>query len=312
MGAKYDLIEKADMTLQDLKDNGGYLLPKPAAAFIKRAIDEAAILPLANVKTLSTPSEPVETVGFDGRILHMSGERQALPLNLRSKPTTTKVMIDTQEAKAEVRLPDRVVEDNIERGTFKDTVIALMTKQVGVDMEEILLRSDLNSADPDLNKFDGILKQIAVNVVAAQGNTLSSTLLAKAYRLMPPRYARNPKALRYFTSPRACFDYKQTLAGRLTTLGDQFMVNDQPAPFNGSLVFPVPIFPIDLPQNGNKSAVLFTDPQNITVGIWRQVKIELGRDISAGETIIVCTVQFAGKLALVDAAVKIENLGLAV
>ena len=165
------LIQKADLALQDLITDGGYLLPKQAAEFIKRMVKQAKLMPMSTVRPLTRPKIPKKNIVFSCRILRAGGERTALTLAQRAKPTTGKVEMDAQLFKAEVRLSDETVEDNLERGRFVETVREMMAQQVAADMDELALISDTASSDPDLAKFDGLLKQATSHTYDAGGAT---------------------------------------------------------------------------------------------------------------------------------------------
>ena len=305
------LIQKADLALQDLITDGGYLLPKQAAEFIKRMVKQAKLMPMSTVRPLPSPKFPLENIGFAGRILRAGGERTALTLAQRAKPTTGKVEMDAQLFKAEVRLSDETVEDNLERGRFVETVREMMAQQVAADMDELALISDTASSDPDLAKFDGLLKQATSHTYDAGGATLDATVLKAGLRLVPDQYMRDPSMWRYLTSLKGEQDYRHTLSQRGTVMGDRYLIEDVPAKYAGISVEDIPVFPNNLPSGGNKTAVLLTNPkQNVYFGIWRQIKFETDRDISAGEIIIVVTLRYDVKFAIEDSVVKIENVGL--
>ena len=80
--------------------------------------------------------------------------------------------------------------------------------------------------------------------------------------------------------------------------------------YSGVPVQPIPLFPEDLGEFNDQTAVLLGNPKNIHVGIWRKIRVESTRDISEGVLKIVVTVRFDVKLAEVGAMAKAVNVGL--
>ena len=57
--------------------------------------------------------------------------------------------------------------------------------------------------------------------------------------------------------------------------------------------------------------MLLTDPKNINVGIWRQVRLETDKDISEGVVKIVATLRFDFKYVEETAVVKATHVKVA-
>jgi len=298
------LLEKADLALADLQAGGGYLLPAQAQKFIRILIDESVLMQQATVVPMRAPKQLIEKIRFGSRVLRPGAENTALPAAERAKPEFSQVELDAQLFKGEVRLPDEVLEDSIERGQLRQTIMELMGEAVARDMEDILIRGDRTSADPFLAKFDGVLKQAASNIVDAQDRPLGKDVLRDLLKAMPSPYRRNKTTMRFLTSCDAETDYRDSLAERATPLGDRNLEQDMPAVYSGVPVTDVPLFPEDLGPAGNQTNVLFTDPKNINVGIWRQIRIESDRLISEGVLLVVVTIRFDAKYAEETAVAK--------
>ncbi|MFP2956551.1 hypothetical protein HRD49_08190 [Corallococcus exiguus] len=56
--------------------------------------------------------------------------------------------------------------------------------------------------------------------------------------------------------------------------------------------------------------MLLTNPKNIHVGIWRQIRIESARDISEGTLKVVATLRFDAKFAEESGTAKAINVQL--
>src|SRR5512138_389471 len=153
------VLEKADLALADLTSGGGLLQPAQAQKFIRILIDESVILKQGTVVPMKSPKQLIEKVRFGGRILRAGSEAAALPAGDRTKPDLSHVELDAQLFKAEVRLNNEVLEDSIERGQLRQTIMQLMAEAIARDVDEVVIQGERGSADPFLAKLDGILTQ---------------------------------------------------------------------------------------------------------------------------------------------------------
>ncbi|WP_428264783.1 phage major capsid protein [Haliangium sp.] len=304
------LLAKADMALADLTTDGGVLQPEEAKKFIRILIRESVLLKLATVVPMKAPKKLIDRIGFQGRILRAASEGTRLTEDERSRPHTEQEELDAKLFKAEVRLRDEVLEDSIERGALRQTIMQMMGEQISADMDEITVRGDTDSPDGTLAKIDGVLKQATSHVVDAGGATTNRRIFRDMLKSMPSPYLRRRKRMQFLTSVNSEIDYRDLLGERLTAAGDKHNEEDVPAKYSGIPVRDVPNFPEDLGAGGNTTDILLTDPKNIHVGVWRKIRIETDKDISAGELIIVATLRFDVKYEERDAVVKAINVAV--
>ena len=291
------LLEKADLALADLVAGGGYLLPAQAQKFMLLTIKESDFLPLTTVVPMPTPKFSTAGVKMSGRVLRPGHEGAAVADVDRQRPEVSNVELDAQLVKGQVDLNDEVLEDNIERGDFKQTVMTMLAKAVARDMEDIVLNGDRTSPDPSLAIIDGVLTQARSHVVDAAAARLSRDVCDDMLRALPSEFLRNRKALRFFVSHDAELDYRRSLAARETIAGDKFIETDAPVLHSGVPVTPLALLPENLGPSSDQSVVLLCDPKNIQVGIYRQMRIETWRDVEKGVLKIVVTLRFDAKWA---------------
>jgi HK97 family phage major capsid protein len=303
-----EIIQKADLAVADLVSSGGYLQPAQAQKFIQLLIDESTIMKYATVTPMKAPKQLIEGIGFGSRVLRAGTEAVALPVNDRTKPDLTKKELNAQLFRAECRLSYESLEDNIEKGDLKNTIMALLGKAIARDMDEVIINGDINSADLFLKQLNGILKQATTNPFNGLDAVLSATILKGIVKAMPARYLADKKRLAFFTSVDAESDYADSLAGRATALGDQNFQDDVVAKYRGIPVVPCSLFPENIGTSSHCTDVIFTDPKNINVGIWRQIMLETDKDISAGQLIIVATLRFDVKFVEEPGVVKGYNV----
>jgi HK97 family phage major capsid protein len=305
------ILQKADLALADLTAGGGLLQPAQAQKFMRILINEAVILKQATVTPMRSPKQLIEKIRFANRILRSGSEAVAVAAADRAVPNLSKVELDAQLFKAEVRLNNEVLEDSIERGQLRQTIMQLMAEAIARDVDEVIIQGDKTSTDPFLAKLDGILKQSTSHIVDAQGQTANKGVFRDMLKTLPSPFVKNKKLLRFFSSINAEIDYKDSLSERATVGGDKYIEDDVPATYSGVPVLDVPMFPEHLGPGANTTAVLLTDPKNINVGIWRNIRVEVDKIVTDGVLVIVATLRFDVKYAEETAVVKAVNLKVA-
>jgi hypothetical protein len=291
------LLEKADLAIADLTTGGGILKPAQAQRFMRLLVKQATLMPLCTVVPMAAPKQQIQKIKIGQRVLRPGQEATALPVAQRTSAEFSMTELDAKLFKAEVRLNDEVLDDNIERADLRQTILQLMAEAIARDMEELIILGDTTSADPFLATLDGILKQAQSHVVDAGGAPLTQEVFLDLLTTIPSEQLRNKKQMRMLTSVDAELRYRNRLSNRNTVVGDKFLEEDAPVVYSGVPVAPVPLFPENLGALGNETNVLLTDPKNIHVGIWRQIKIESAREISEGVVKTVATLRFDVKYA---------------
>jgi HK97 family phage major capsid protein len=304
------ILEKADLALADLTAGGGILKPAQAQKFMRLLIKESVLMKLATVVPMASPKQQISKIKFGSRILRPGAEATALAVGDRVKPDLSMVELDAKLFKAEVRLSDETLEDSIERGELRQTIMEMMAEAIARDIEEVIVSGDTASGDAFLAVMDGVLKQATSNVVDAAANPISKDLMRDMLKTLPSEHLRDKKAMRFLTSVDADLDYRNSLAERATAVGDKFLEGDTPVLYSGVPVQPVPLFPENLGAGSDQTVILLCNPKNIHVGIWRQIRIESARDISEGTLKIVATLRFDVKYAEEPGVAKAINVQL--
>ena len=276
------ILQKADLALADLTAGGGLLKPAQAQKFMRLLIKDSPLMRLATVVPMASPKQQLSKIKFGSRVLRPGQEATALGVADRARPDLSQVELDAKLFKAEVRLSDEVLEDSIERGELRQTIMEMMAEAISRDMEEVLINGDTLSADPFLAVMDGVLKQATSNVVDAGAAPISKNLLRDMLKTIPSEHLRDKKAMRFMTSVDADLDYRNTLAERATTVGDRLLEGDTPVLYSGVPLQPIPLFPENLGAGSDQTVIVLCNPKNLHVGIWRNIRVESARDISEG------------------------------
>jgi hypothetical protein len=304
------ILEKADLALADLTAGGGLLKPAQAQKFMRLLIKDSAVMKVATVVPMSSPKQQISKIKFGSRILRAGTEATALGAGDRVVPDMSQVELDAKLFKAEVHLSDEVLEDSIERGELRQTIMEMMAEAISRDMDEVIINGDTASADAFLAVMDGVLKQATSNQVDAAGQPISKDVLRDMLKTLPSEHLRDKKAMSFLTSVDADLDYRNTLAERATAVGDKFLEGDTPVLYSGVPLRSVPLFPEDLGVGNDQTVILLCNPKNIHVGLWRNIRIESARDISEGTLKIVATLRFDVKFAEEPGVAKAVNVQL--
>ena len=298
------LIQKADLTVQDLIDDGGYLNPEQFDKFYRKLLDGPCNL-IKEIRrvTMKSPQMDIDKIGFGTRMLRPAPSSGAyLPDSDRYAPQFEQIKLNVEKLWGEIFLPYDVLEDNIERGTLEDTIISMAAQRVNNDLSELIILGDTTVSDAYLAIMDGVLKQAAHQVDGSGISAIDKTLFKAALDAMPAKYLQNKAAMRYWLSTANETNYRDKLAERSTALGDR-MYTDSTTPF----AFGIKVVPeYHVPD----TKLLLTYPQNIILGFHRKVTFKLQDEPRRDGVFIVITLRVDVKLEEPDAAVVINNLSI--
>ena len=298
-----ELIQKADFRLAQLAP-GGLLNAEQLDRFIRLAIDQAVVMPDMERIMMKSPTQERNKIRYGSRALRGGSEAVALPTSERSRPDTSKITLSAQLVKAETRISYEALEDSIEQDRFEDTVRAAMADRISLDLEELAFNGDTTSSDSLLAVLDGFIKQATSNVVPAGSAAISRDLLKDMLKTMPSEFRRDKRSMVYYTADESVIDYHELYVTRETALGDRHADSGQTAGFEGIPVKGVPVFPVNLGAGTNETVSLLLDPRNMLFGVWREMRVDTDKDVSAGEWLIVVTARVDFKFGHEPAVVQ--------
>lgn len=312
MSTNQNLIHKADLALADLAAGDGLLPIDQTDSFIRTLIDSPTLLNRARVVTMNGPQKKINKIGFGTRLLRAAVSATALSQADRVKPDLGVITLNSKEVIAEIHLPYDVLEDNLERGNInaqagssagglQDTLVAMLGQHAAFDLEELGLLGDSTSLDDYLALCDGFLKLSTSHIVNVAGAPITKDVFKAAQKAMPSKYRRVKGDLDFYISSDNEIEYRDTIANRVTGLGDAALVSA-----NSLAAFGSPIVGASLMPNAN---CLYTNPNNLIFGIQRKVNLEYDKDISKRVFIVVLTARVDFQIEETDAVVKVINLG---
>jgi len=298
------LIQKADLTVQDLIDDGGYLNPEQFNKFYQKIMEgPCSLIKEIRKVTMKSPQMDIDKIGFGSRMLRPApASGSYLADTDRYAPQFEQVELNVKKLWGEIFLPYDVLEDNIERGTLQDTIINMAAQRVNVDLSELIILGDTTVSDPYLATLDGVLKQASNQVDGSTITAIDKTLFKAAIDAMPAKYLQNKPALRFWLSTANETNYRDALADRATALGDK-MYTDSTTPFAFGIKVEPEYFVPD-------SKLLLTFPQNIILGFHRKVTFRLQEEPRRDGVFIVITLRVDVKIEEPEAAVVVNNLAV--
>jgi HK97 family phage major capsid protein len=307
-----ELQRRTDLALSQLSSNGGLLDPMQANAFIDLIQEQPSLLRSVRMVRMNAPQMKINRLGFGTRIMKAApqgsppyaaddgtNDRYLLAAD-RSAPTTSQITLTTKEVMAEVHIPYEVLEDNIERGGFEEHIMRLIAERVAIDMEDWAINADTGSGDDFLALADGYLKQMTSHVVNNASAGITPDLFQAGMLAMPQKYLRNLSQLRQYITVADNINYRANVAKRATGYGDSALNNTGELTAYGVTTESLALLPA--------STGFFTFPQNLIMGVQRNVMVETDKDIRARQIIIVVTMRVDVKIDLEDATVKYTNI----
>jgi HK97 family phage major capsid protein len=312
------LVQKADIALSDLTGSGGYLQPEQQKRFFRKIIDTPTIFQKARFIPMSRPQLQINKIGFNNRILVAANQgaiggyetgvtsTRALSPSQRVSPQLGKILLSTSELIAEINLPYEVLEQNIEGGEidntqFQQTVLDMIAEAAARDLEEKIILGDTTSADPYLALQNGIITSTVSNIVNNNGGIVSPNLFRNMINALPPKYRRFINTMNFFVSRTREVDYRLQVSNRQTSLGDAVLTGKAPVSALGVEIAGASQMP--------DATAMMLAPQNLVVGMQRNIRMEWDRNIRERVIIIVLTMTIDHQYEEEDMTVKAINLG---
>jgi hypothetical protein len=317
MATNTQIIEKARLGLQELTSGDGVLEQASAKEFLQIAVASSDLLPMCTVVPMRSPSQRINTIGIGSRVLRRGTPGQAVQEGVgQTGVDFTAPVMDAQLFRGEVPIDIEVFEDNIEQGGLRNTLMTLLPQAIARDMDELLISGDTASADPYLSSFDGLLKQVVTNThdfsnrrIVTPANADPWADMDAMMRLVPRHWRRSMPNFKFLTSFKSLSDFTKGQISRETPLGDTALTTENSALYKGRSIVQIGMWPEDIDGNDtDQTEVVFFNPKNFHVGIWRNVQIELVPEPREGRIYFVISLRFTCKLAVEEACVKGLNV----
>ena len=254
-----DIIRKAAIETGSLS-SGGLLNPEQARKFIRQTFEVTNLSPLVRREMRTAKTGEIDKIGIASRILRKKTENT--DDGYRADVKTSQIEYATTAVRLPWEITEETLRENIEGQSFEQAVTDLMTKQLGVDLEDLYLNGDedAKSADTDYDFFninDGWIKQFknGGHVYDASGESaMSLDLFYKALGSIPNKY--NNGKLRWLMSPRRAQEWELFLLNKIVNAGGAVPESIYTAPAK------IPV--VECPSMADDKIIL-TDPKNLIV-----------------------------------------------
>lgn len=222
MNTNRQIVNKAG-TIETSVVTSGLLQPFQAKKFLQQTFDATPLMQAIRHVTRAEKSGEIDKIGIGKRKLRAKVEN--VDDGYRAKPEFGSIHYETKAVRLPWEITEETIRQNIEGENFEKIVTDLMTRQVGVDTEDLLINGDEDTpnTDPDydfLKLNDGIKKIITngghiVDVTGAQD--MEMEMFYKAVAAIPNRF--NNGRLRWLMSPTRAQQWELFLLNKVINNG---------------------------------------------------------------------------------------------
>ena len=300
------IINKAG-TIQTGSLSHGLLNPEQARKFIQQTFEATNLGPLVRHVMRTAKSGEIDKIGIGSRLLRAKVENQ--DDGYRAGVTTRVIEYACKAVRLPWEITEETLRENIEGQQLEAIITNLMTRQLGVDLEDIYLNGDESTPPTDkdydfLKLNDGWIKQISNGghvYDAASDTTMSLDIFYKTLQQLPNKY--NNGRLRWLMSPKRAQQWELYLLNKVVEKGGAVPENVYTSPAK--------IKAVECPSMSDDK-ILLTDPQNLVVVNTYDMKIRKtteGKEaIMQDKRFYVCHLDFDAIIEEKDATAMITNL----
>ena len=257
MNTNRGIVNKAG-TIETSVVTSGLLQPYQAKKFLQQTFDATPLMKAIRHETRTEKSGEIDKIGIGRRKLRAKVENK--DDGYRAGVEFGSIHYETKAVRLPWEITEETLRQNIEGESFEATVTNLMTTQVGVDTEDLLINGDENTKpeDPDYDflKLNDGIKKIITNgghIVDVKGSgEMEMEMFYKAVASIPNRF--NNGKLRWLMSPTRAQQWELFLLNKVLNQGGVV-----PEALYKS---PVAIPSIEVP-NLSDDVVILCEPQNI-------------------------------------------------
>lgn len=257
MTVNKDIIEKAAITTSSL--TAGLLNPEQSKQFLKQAFESTPLMDAIRHETRKARTGEIDKIGIARRILRKKTENT--DDDYRAGVDTSKVEYATTAVRLPWEISGETLRENIEGDNFESVVTDLMSRQVGIDLEDLSINGDEDASPGDDYDFlkinNGWIKQIEEGghvYDATDAGGMSIEMFYKALGELPNKY--NDGQLRWIMSPRRAQDWEMYLLNQVITAGGSVPDSLYESPAK---------IPALICANMPDDKILLTNPKNLIV-----------------------------------------------
>jgi hypothetical protein len=305
---EHQMSQKVSLAVSDLTQNGGYLLPEQAGAFIQKILDQSTFLQEVNYVELKTPQETYyPKISLGSSILRADNDNNRLADADKVRMANSQFLIKPFDFKAQVEIPYKTLRDNIEQEKLTEIILGYVSRGVQLDMEKLLIHANPAAAnvpsivgDIPLNILQsqkGLLAYAnGAHVVDAQNNEISREILSAAVKAMPDKYMALQNS-KFYMNRALEEDFRLASWDKVTVAP---LVDQGKMSYSGVGVTTATFLPRD--------TILMLNPKLFYLGVYSQMSLKYFDDTQAGLHVFTMRMSFGFGFEEQDAVVKIMNV----
>lgn len=268
-----------------LMEDGGRMNRDQADSYIDLMVDETVMMPMVRTERRNNPRGELDTIDINQPVTEAVGE--TTDTGRTYEPTLGMIEYDCLKLRSAVDFSVESFEENIEGDAFRDRVMGTFATQIGNDLETLCIQGDATTYAGDtsrlgrlLCRFDGwYIQSLAGHVVDLAGATIADSVFNSLIQALPTRHRRNKARMDFFLGATVEQEYRYGRSGRLTTAGDEALLNANSMRAFGIPIVPIPLIPEDMSRTSGSdistdgSFVWLVDPNNLIIVISREIEV---------------------------------------
>ena len=261
MGLNERIVNKAG-AIETGSLTSGILNPEQARRFIQQTFEATNLGGLVRHVMRTSKTGEIDKIGIASRIVRKKVENT--DDNYRAGVKTSQIEYSTTAVRLPWEITEETLRENIEGQNLEQIITDLMTRQLGIDMEDLYLNGDTETPDTDpdydfLKINDGWIKQLQNGAHVEDRSSKNSGAMSidvyyDALQQIPNKY--NNGRLRWLMSPLRKQEWDRYLLKQLIENGGSVPESVYQNPAS------VPT--VEVPSLSNDKIIL-TDPQNLIV-----------------------------------------------
>lgn len=326
-------LDEAFKAAVDITDAGDAILnPVQFDRFVRTVEEENTLLSEARFIKMDENKVNIDRISMSDRVLYSGQDNSSVLREIGDsemrKPTMAMNQLVAQEFQTTTGVQDRMLRRIIEKENFTNTLIELISKAAGRDLEELAIFGDTNityATDDVLHQTDGWVK-LCGNKIAEDTSgyefdidgadapvDMFDAMIAK----LPKKYLQNPQDYSFYVNWDVADAYRDYLAARNTVLGDNVLTQGVLPPYKGISVKYLPRLARSTSTADNRigRVAMLQNPNNMVWGVFHEVTIEPDRIPKKRRTDYVLSVEAdahyedenAGVVAFMDVADAVVN-----
>jgi len=250
----------------------GMLNPEQSETFMKMVFDDSTFLGELNHQMRRATKGTIEKLGIGRRVLRPKAEGEMLDQKDWAEPILGAVPYSTEDMTLMAEVTEKFIRENIEKEGFEDSFMAMIAKQIGVDLLDLVFNGDKEAIGEDaafLNIVDGFIKQLktganTLDAAILAGGDFTDDIFTTAVKVLPSKYF-NPASYRWIANPKTYITWIEYLKQKETTAGDMAILS-------GENLNPLKVKWAAVP-NFPENKIILADPKNLTIVNTYDIKI---------------------------------------